>query len=95
MRARRSIWPVGLVYCGAMPPVDQHGQIIKNLELLNAQVARQNSIPRMFAVGIVYGIGFFVGSAIIATIALGVFGPWFAQIPWVRSAFETGTSLLR
>lgn len=49
----------------------------------------------MFVVGIVYGIGFFVGSAIIATIALGILGPWFGKIPWVHSAFETGVSLLR
>ena len=73
----------------------QHDMIIKHLEMLNRQVARQNSVPRMFVVGIVYGIGFFVGSAIIATIALGILGPWFAQIGWVRSAFEAGTALLR
>jgi len=73
----------------------QHEKIIENLELLNRQVARQNSLARMFAVGIIYGIGFFVGSAIIATIALGILGPWFAQISWVRSAFETGAALLR
>ncbi|MFA7309558.1 MAG: hypothetical protein WC050_01500 [Candidatus Paceibacterota bacterium] len=79
-----------------MPPQDQdQDEVIKHLEKLNAQIARQNSVSRMFFVGIVYGIGFFIGSAIIATIALGIFGPWFAQIPWVRSSFETGTSLLR
>jgi len=73
----------------------EHTKIIELLEKLNAQTARQNSISRMFAVGIVYGIGFFIGSAIIATIALGIFGPWFAEIPWVRAAFTTGVSLLR
>lgn len=73
----------------------EHTKVIELLEQINAQVARQNSISRMFAVGVVYGIGFFVGSAIIATIALGVFGPWFAEIPWVRSAFTTGMTLLR
>jgi hypothetical protein len=49
----------------------------------------------MFVSGILYGIGFFVGSAIIATIALGIFGPWFAQIPWVRAAYEAGTALVQ
>jgi hypothetical protein len=73
----------------------EHTKVIELLEKLNAQAARQNSISRMFAVGIVYGIGFFIGSAIIATIALGIFGPWFAEIPWVRAAFTTGVSLLR
>ncbi len=74
---------------------EQRDKIIENLELLNRQVARQNSFARMLVVGIVYGIGFFIGSAIIATIALGILGPWFAQIPWIRAAFETGLSLLR
>ena len=73
----------------------KHSQIIEQLEKLNAQVARQNSIRRVFAVGVVYGIGFFVGSAVIATIALGIFGPYFGQIPWVRNAFETGLQLKR
>lgn len=74
---------------------DQRDKIIEHLEVLNKQVARQNSIGRMFFVGIVYGIGFFVGSAIIATIALGILGPWFAQFAWIRNAFETGYSLIR
>ena len=74
---------------------DQHEKIIQHLDVLNKQVARQNSIPRMFLVGIVYGVGFFVGSAIIATIALGILGPWFAEIPWIRSTFEAGASILR
>ena len=73
---------------------DEHSKIIEHLDTLNKQVARQNSIPRMFLIGIVYGVGFFVGSAIIATIALGIFGPWFAQIPWVRTSFESGTQFL-
>ena len=74
---------------------DQRDNIIENLEILNRRVERQNSFAHMFMVGIIYGIGFFVGSAIIATIALGIFGPWFAQIPWIHSMFETGTELLR
>jgi hypothetical protein len=73
---------------------DQRDKIIENLELLNSQVARQNSLPRMLLAGVIYGIGFFIGSAIIATIALGILGPWVGQIPWVRSAFETGVSLM-
>ena len=77
-----------------MGPEDQHSKIIEHLDVLNKQVARQNSIGRMFFVGIVYGIGFFVGSAIIATIALGILGPWFAQIPWIRNAFEVGAARL-
>lgn len=72
---------------------EQQEQIIRHLETLNYQIARQNSFARMFVVGIVYGVGFFVGSAIIATIALGVFGPWLAQIPWIHDTFVVGKSL--
>ena len=74
---------------------NQRDKIIEHLEVLNRQVARQNSFAHMFVVGIIYGVGFFVGSAIIATIAFGILGPWFGQIPWIRNAFETGASLLR
>ncbi|MDO8518091.1 MAG: hypothetical protein Q7S26_02265 [bacterium] len=74
---------------------DQRDKIIENLEMLNKQVVRQNSLVRMLWIGIIYGIGFFIGSAIIATIAFGILGPWFGQIPWIRNAFETGASLLR
>ncbi|MFA7302394.1 MAG: hypothetical protein WC030_01460 [Candidatus Paceibacterota bacterium] len=72
---------------------DHQLTVVEHLEALNRQMALQNSLRRIFLVGIIYGIGFFVGSAIIATIALGIFGPWFAQIAWVRDAFVTGASL--
>lgn len=78
-----------------MPPEDQQSRLTETLERLDRHLARQNSLWRMLLVGVIYGIGFFVGSAIIATILLGLFGPWFAQIPWIRAAFETGAALLR
>ena len=80
-------------YTNVMGP-DHSQSIVELLEQLNRQVARQSSLGRMFLIGIIYGIGFFVGSAIIATIALGVFGPWFGEISWIRNAFQTGASLL-
>ncbi|PIR83929.1 hypothetical protein COU18_00755 [Candidatus Kaiserbacteria bacterium CG10_big_fil_rev_8_21_14_0_10_51_14] len=74
---------------------DQHEKIIEQLVLLNRQVAKTNSFSRMLVIGIMYGIGFVIGSAIIATLALGFFAPWFAEIPWVRSSFETGNSIVQ
>jgi hypothetical protein len=73
----------------------QRGEIIQNLEILNAQVKKQNSILHTFIVGIVYGIGFLIGSAILATIVLGILGPIVVQIPGVRQAFEMGLFFLR
>ena len=76
--------------------MDEHGErIVEHLDMLNRKIAKQHSFFRIFLVGITYGIGFFLGSAIIATIALGVFGPWFADIPWIRNSFEAGAALLR
>ena len=84
----------GLVYFWNMPLGSERDRLIENLELLNIQIARQNSLMRMLLVGIIYGIGFFIGSAIIATIALGILGPIFANIGWIRTAFTTGLSML-
>ncbi len=74
---------------------NQRDKIIEQLEILNIKIDRQNSIRHILKTGIIYGIGFFIGSAILATIALGVFGPIFGKIEWVRTNFETGTSILR
>ncbi len=74
---------------------NQRDKIIEQLELLNAKMDRQNSAKRVITTGIIYGVGFFIGSAIIATIALGVLGPLFGKISWVKTNFETGTSILR
>lgn len=74
---------------------DQNDKIIKQLEILNAEIERQNSTRHVIITGIIYGIGFFIGSAILATIALGILGPIFGKISWVGENFERGTSLLQ
>ncbi len=74
---------------------NQRDKIIEQLEFLNAKMDRQNSTVQILKMGVIYGIGFFIGSAILATIALGVLGPLFGKIDWVRTNFETGTSILR
>lgn len=68
-------------------------QIIEQLEQANAHLARQNSLRRIFLVGIIYGIGVFIGSAILATIALGTLGPFFKGITWIQQPYETGSKL--
>ncbi len=74
---------------------EKESEVIAHLETLNKQIALQNSLPRMFVVGIIYGVGFFVGSAVIATIAFGILGPIFGRIAWVHDAFVQGVNLLR
>lgn len=69
-------------------------KLIEEMAELKEQVAEQNSLPKMFVRGIVYGIGFVVGSAIIATILVGIFGPLVADIPWVQEVFRAGRDIL-
>ena len=71
----------------------QRDQIIEQLELLNKKMTQQNSVRHNFMKGIIYGVGFFIGSVVIATILLGLLSPWFGQIDFVRNNFERGTSL--
>ena len=67
------------------------GQVVE----LNKKIARQLSIKYIFMTGIIYGIGFFIGSAILATIALGVLGPVLGKIVWVKTSYETGVSIIK
>jgi len=76
-----------------MDTENQQDKIIEQLETLNEKMAEQNTVKRIFVTGIIYGVGFFIGSAIIATIAFGVLSPWFGKIDWVRDNFERGASM--
>lgn len=73
---------------------DQRDKIIEQLEALNEKMDRQNSVKRTFFMAILYGVGFFIGSAVIATIALGIFGPMVGKIGWVEENFQRGTEIL-
>lgn len=74
---------------------NQRDKIIEQLEALNVKLAKQISIKNILFTGVIYGIGFFIGSAIIATIVLGMLGPVFGKIEWVKTNYETGTSILK
>lgn len=72
---------------------EQRDKIIEQLELLNAKMAKQNSFKHILMTGIIYGLGVFIGSAVLATIAFGLFSPWFGQIEWVKDSYERGAAL--
>ena len=74
---------------------EQREEIIAQLEVLNKAVARQNSVRHIFMTGIIYGIGFVVGSVILATIVLGILVPFVQDIPWLADTFERGAGLMR
>jgi len=73
---------------------EQREEIIGQLGVLNAMVKKQNSVRHIFMTGIIYGVGFVVGSAILATITLGIIGPLVGQIPWVHDTYEAGSTLM-
>lgn len=77
-----------------MPEDPQQEEVIEQLEKLNEETAKGNSLKQHFVVGIVYGVGFVVGSAIIATALIGLFGPYLIRIPVVHGVFEAGYGVL-
>ena len=74
---------------------EQNEQIIEQLLILNTSIAKQNSKLHIIGTGIIYGIGFFIGSAILATIALGILGPILGKFSWVTDSFTKGTQILQ
>ncbi len=73
---------------------EQEDEVVEQLETLNAEVRQQRSFGRIFITGVIYGIGFVVGSTIIATIAIGIFLPFFADIPFIKDNFQRGAELI-
>lgn len=78
-----------------MTDTDTHKVIIAQLERLNAEFVSQNSFSQVFTRGVIYGVGWVIGSAIIATIILGIVGPFVGEIPWVHDTFQAGAEITR
>lgn len=69
-------------------------EVLEELQKLNQETAKGHSLRRTFLVGIVYGVGFVVGSVVVATILIGILGPVFLQIPIARDFFENGSQFI-
>jgi hypothetical protein len=76
-----------------MSEVTGEEKVIAELVRLNAQVEAENSWQHTFVRGIIHGIGFFLGSVVIATISLGLLSPWFGKISWIKTSYERGVEL--
>ncbi len=63
----------------------QHQQIIDELQHLNDKLARQNHWGHIFATAIVYGVGFVIGSTILASILASIFLPLLQRTPYVQA----------
>ena len=77
-----------------MEPDTQRDKLIEQLEKLNNKIDRQSKIRTILGEGIIRGIGFFNGSAILATNLLGILGPELGDITRVRDTYEAGEEIL-
>lgn len=66
----------------------QKDTLLTQVKALNAKLQKRMSYKFIFTQGVVQGIGFFIGSAILATIALGFLWPWFGEVEWIRDSLE-------
>jgi hypothetical protein len=78
-----------------MEPDNQRDKIIEQLEGLNTKLEKQGKVSYQLREGVIKGVGFFIGSAILATILLGILGPIFGDIQWVRDTYEAGEEILQ
>ena len=76
-----------------MEPDTQQDKVIEQLEQLNMKLEKQAKVTYQLREGVIKGVGFFIGSAILATILLGILGPIFGDIEWVRDTYETGEEM--
>ena len=74
---------------------EQHREIIEQLRSLQETAEHQYSTRRIFLTGIIYGVGFVIGSVVIATIMIGLLMPYIKDVPWVQVGFERGAGLIR
>ena len=70
----------------------QHEEIIEQLKILNKAVRKQNAVSHILMTGVLYGLGAFLGSAVIATILFGLLAPYVGHITWVRESYERGST---
>ena len=69
-------------------------EILAELKTLNAQIANQSAFRHNFSIGILYGIGFVIGSTIFATLGLGLIIPYATNVPWLHDNFVRGSNII-
>ena len=68
---------------------DQRDHIVEHLERLNKNVERQISVFHIFMTGIIYGVGFVIGSSILAAFAVGIVTEIFGPVSFISSMIES------
>ena len=68
--------------------------IARGVQQLNAQLQRQNSFKQRFLDGVVYGVGFVIGSVLVASVLIGLLSPWLKQLPFVQGLYQSGQQVI-
>jgi hypothetical protein len=66
----------------------QNDKLIENLEELNKKIELQNSLPRTLVIGIIHGVGFIVGTSILAALFIGTFVKFAGNMPIIEDLIE-------
>lgn len=88
------VWQGGILSLMMQTEEQARAQLIEELTLLNDRLQKQNRLSRVFLAAIIHGIGFFIGSAILAVIALGILGPAIGNIGWIQDNFNRGSAII-
>jgi len=59
----------------------QEKKIVENLEELNESLSKQNSARSFLVKGMLYGVGFVIGTTILGAIVLGILYKLFGNVP--------------
>lgn len=73
----------------------ERDELKQQMAKLTAALEAQNSLLTALAKGIFYGFGFFIGSAILAAVGVGLFVHFIGVPSWAQDAFQAGSSFGR
>lgn len=70
------------------PPEGIQEQVAETLEELNTNMKKQVSIRHMFFIGMIYGVGFIIGSTVVAVVLLHILGVLFGDVPLLENIVD-------
>jgi hypothetical protein len=63
-------------------------EMLAELHEIRELLAHKPSLWKQFFVGMVYGIGFVIGSSVLAVLIISISLPFLSKIPFVQRAFN-------
>jgi hypothetical protein len=75
--------------------MDPTTELIRHIDALTVQMEKRNSLWYTLLWGVFYGVGFVIGSVVLATILIGIFLPFVRTIPGIQQAFQSGVGVIQ